>query len=67
VNIGIGVMADKTVGVAAGLAWVPAKVGVIVGELLLIGRAVGLAGSQELITMIKQAISANRFNIAISS
>jgi hypothetical protein len=52
-------------GAAAGLAWVP--VGVIVGELLLIGRAVGLAGSQELITMIKQAISANRFNISISS
>jgi hypothetical protein len=65
VNVGIGVTVDKTTGAAAGLAWVP--VGVIVGELLLIGRAVGLTGSQELITMIKQAISANRFNIAISS
>jgi hypothetical protein len=67
VNVGGGVMVDKTMREAVGLAWVPARVGEIVGELLVIDRGVGLAVAQELINMTKQAISTNRFNIIISS
>jgi hypothetical protein len=60
-------MVGKTMRETVGPAWVPARVGGVVGELLLIGRVVELAGSHELITIAKQAISANRFNIVISS